>query len=236
MRTLVKSTLAGIVLAAGLLAAPAKVEAVPFTFSCISGDPECAIEGQLSVNVTGGTNLSGNYVEFLFANNVGTASSITDIYFDEPDDDSLPMTLLSIVGGIAPGAVSYSQGAAPPNLPDGNLVGFSADHSFDSNAPNVVASGINANTEFLLLTFLLTGGNTFETVITSLSQIGGLAIGMHVQSISPTGGSASFVNNTEGGNDPPPVVPEPATMLLLGTGLAGVAAAARRRRRQQAKI
>ncbi len=236
MRTVVKSALATAVMAAGLLAAPTKAAAAPFGFACISGTVQCAVEDQFSVEVGGYSAGGTNYVSFLFYNDVlgGVASSITDIYFDEPNDGSLPMDFE--YGLQTPVLVSYSVGAAPPNLPGGEGIGFASNHSFDSNPP-VVANGLNTALDFLLLVFSLTGPTDYTDVITSLGTVGGLRIGLHVQGIAINGGSASFVTNglPPGGGDPPTVVPEPASMLLLGTGLAGVAAAARRRRRQRAE-
>jgi hypothetical protein len=53
---------------------------------------------------------------------------------------------------------------------------------------------------------------------------GDFRVGLHVQSIDPTGGSDSYINDTPDTPD----VPEPAGLLLFGAGLAVAAARMRR--------
>lgn len=199
-----------------------------FGFSCVT-DPQSdcgGIEDQFLVDVTsvGG----GTQVQFHFTNNVGTASSITDIYFDENDPPTFlaaPMTLSGSAG------VDFSQGASPGNLPGGGT--FDAVFSADSTPPSA-PNGINGATEWLNITFNLGANQTFATVINALST-GALRLGLHVQAIGPTGTSSSWINDGNGGPNPPPPppapIPEPATMLMLGSGLAGLAAKVRAQRR-----
>lgn len=146
-----------------------------------------------------------NNVLFRFGNLGPIASSITDVYFDDG-------TLLAIAGITNGTGVSFSQGAAPPNLPGANnatppfnvTAGFSA----DSNPP-VSQNGVNPG-ENLSVLFSLQSGQEYATVITSL-QTGALRVGMHVQSF-PNGGSESFVNL------PVATIPEPSTLAFWVAG------------------
>ncbi len=185
--------------------------ALPLGFSCITGNNagDCAMgQAQLGVNVT---DLGGGQVLFIFSNAGPGASSITDVYFDDG-------TLLGIAGLIDaddnalgpfgnPG-VDFSQGASPPNLPGGNLIGFVTTAGFlaDSDPP-AQPNGVNP-LETLGIVFNLQPGGSFADIVSELTT-GELRVGMHVQGYA-TGGSESFVNLP---------IPEPGTALMLGLGL-----------------
>ncbi len=189
----------------------ASASALPLGFSCITGNNagDCSIgQAQLAVDVT---DLGGGQVLFSFSNAGPGASSITDVYFDDG-------TLLGIAGLIDaddnalgpfgnPG-VDFSQGASPPNLPGGNLVGFVTTAGFlaDSDPP-AQPNGVNP-LESLGIVFNLQSGGTFADIVNELTT-GALRVGMHVQGYA-TGGSESFVNLP---------IPEPGTALLLSLGL-----------------
>lgn len=185
--------------------------ALSLGFGCITGNTagDCAIgQAQLGVAVT---DLGGGQVLFTFSNAGPAASSITDVYFDDG-------TLLGIAGLIdaddnalgpfGDAGVDFSQGASPPELPGGNLVGFVTTAGFlaDSNPP-AQPNGVNP-LETLGVVFNLQLGGTFADVVSELAT-GELRIGIHVQGFA-TGGSESFVNIP---------TPEPGTALLLGLGL-----------------
>ena len=192
--------------------------AASLSFSCItsndtSGD-NCTIgETQLSVDVT---DAGSNQVLFTFLNTAsGAPSSIEGVYFDDG-------SLLGIasIDNSSPG-VSFSQGAAPPNLPGGNGISpaflTTAGLLADSDPPPA-GNGVNTG-EFVGIRFDLQSGKTFGDVIAELAN-GDLRVGMHVIAIG-SGGSESFVNNP---------VPLPAAVWLFGSGLLGLAGVARRKR------
>ncbi|HEY3242744.1 MAG TPA: hypothetical protein VGM03_05265 [Phycisphaerae bacterium] len=178
--------------------------AVQYTFFNITNNGNTNVGGQLLVDVTA----NGSQVDFKFTNNVGVASSITDIYFDDG-------TLLGIasISGSGPG-VAFMQPATPAELPGANGADpdfvttdmFSAD-SDSPPAPN----GVNSSSEWVTITFDLQGGQVFGDTIDALAS-GELRIGLHVQAIGTTGGSDSYVN------DPTPV-PVPAAAGLGALGL-----------------
>jgi hypothetical protein len=201
------------VVALALVAACGVANADPVTlgFTRITNNASVNPEAQFSVIVS---DAGGGLVDFKFLNNVGIASSITDVYFEDG-------TLLAIAQITSSAGVSFSEGASPGNLPGGNAVGFVATTGFtaDSNPP-VSPNGVNTATEWLNIRYSLQGGQTFNDTIASLNN-GTLRIGMHVQSIGTEGDSDGFVNTV--------VIPLPTT---AGLALAGLGAVAIRRRRK----
>ncbi len=206
-------------LSALVFAAAAPAKAATLSFFCITNNNagNCAIgASQLTVNVS---DAGGGLVLFHFKNMAGgSASSITDVYFD---DGSL-LALSTVTNG--PG-VSFSQYASPPNLPGANLISpvFETTAGFlaDSNPP-VQPNGVNPG-EWLKIYFSLQSAGTFNDVINELGT-GQLRLGIHVQGFS-SGGSESFVNL------PLSVpVPVPAAVWLFSSGLLWLAGLARRKK------
>ncbi len=198
---------------ASLISGSASATTVTFG-TCVSNNVagDCAIaSAQISVLVGAGP--SAGQVTFTFSNVGASASSITDIYFDDG-------TLLGIASVTNSSGVSFSQGASPGNLPAGNnaspafvaTAGFTA----DSDAP-VQPNGVNPG-ETVTIVFNLQSGGTFGDVLAELGD-GRLRIGVHVQGFA-SGGSEALVNTP---------VPEAGTLGLLAVSLFGLARAGRRR-------
>lgn len=169
-------------------------------------------QNQLSVNVL---DLGSGNVSFTFNNSGPLAASIADVYWDDQAG-----TLGTMGATTSSSGVSFSQGAAPPNLPGGQNIGFSATASADSNPP-AQPNGVNPG-EWLTIVWSLISGATYGDVLAALNlggdQSGSLRVGIHVQGFSD-GGSEAFVNGTP----PPAPVPVPAAGLLLMGALGGLA-------------
>ena len=156
-------------------------------------------------------------VFFAFTNDVGLASSISEIYFDDGTIIGAPTIFNSIAG-----STDFGAGANPSNLPGGNTVSpaFQATSTFSVDAQGNPSKGIDTALDVLGLSYDLQGSLELEDVITSLFD-GSLRIGMHVRAIGPF--SDSFVNVPPLDPSGDPEIPEPSTLMLalLSTSAAG---------------
>lgn len=216
----IQSSLKSAAVVVVFLFSAAAAQAVTYNFTGVTSNSVTDVntgQSQLSVDVL---DSGAGTVSFTFNNSGPLASSITDVYWDDQ------ASVLGTMGAITSSSgVSFSQGAAPGNLPGGNTIGFSVSPSgasADSNSPTQ-PSGVNPG-EWLTIVWNLVAGSTFADVIAALNlggdQNGSLRVGIHVQGFSG-GGSESFVTT-------PVPLPAPALMLIAGLGLLG--AAGRRRR------
>lgn len=163
-------------------------------------------------------NVAPASVLFVFRNNVGLASSISEIYFD----DGTILAQHGIYNSLS-GYTSYTAGANPGNLPAGNTVGFEATTSFSADAVGNPNKGINRSNDLAGLSYTLKSGQNYADTIASLAD-GRLRIGLHLRAVGTY--SESVVNN------PPQffAVPEPGALLVWGIGMAGFALVPFRRR------
>jgi hypothetical protein len=200
---------------AGLLALAAfTAEAQNYSFSCITNNlaADCATgQAQFSLAVTD----TGSVVNFMFANSGPEASSITDIYFDWTS------STYALAPGVLTGSgagVSFSWGAAPPSLPGGQSISFSADLAADSSQPTQ-PMGVNPG-EWLNIAF-----TTDADLVAGLNS-GALRVGIHTQGYQ-AGGSESLVVSP---------IPEPETYAMLVAGLALLGFQARRRKKTSVRL
>lgn len=101
--------------------------------------------------------------------------------------------------------------AQPGHLPDLDREGFL--YAVDADTPNKPAKGVNADGEWISVTYTLQSGKTFDDVLDGLRD-GVIVVGIHAQAFAD-GGSASYIAS---------VVPVPGAVLLgmLGIGAAGM--------------
>jgi len=182
-------------------------QAVSFGLDCISNNNpvDCLIgESNLAVDVT---DAGGGNVDITVSASGGDALSVANVYFDGD-------VLSGIVAiGDSPPDVDFEEGGAPPDLPAGNTVGFSADFSASAEPP-APTSGVNPG-ESVTFTVSIAPGFDFGDVIDAMNSLD-LRVGVHVIAFE-SGGSESLVT-----------VPEPGTLLLLAAGLAGLVGFGRR--------
>ena len=187
-----------------------------YGFTNITNNSPIDVAAQLQVEISA---FGAGQVKFRFTNDVGLASSITDVYFD----DGTLLDIASVDGSLG---VLFQQSAAPPDLPGGDAIspvfqtttGFSADSD-----PPVSHNGVNAASEWLDVIFDLQPGEDFQSILDALAMspetYGSLRIGLRIQGLSD-GESDSYINNG--------VVPVPGAFLL---GMAGLGALGVMRRR-----
>jgi hypothetical protein len=204
--------------AISLTARDAAADEFKYTFQCITDNnaSDCSVlETQLSVTI-GLNATNSSMVDFLFQNSGPAASSIADVYFDDP----IPRLLGNPAIITQSNGVSFSAGCNPGNVPGGNLYGFTTAYCADSNNP-MQPNGVNPG-EWLRLSYTLQGNATLLDVLNAIAA-DSYNVGIHVQGLGVDGqGSESGIMHLQ-------PVPEPASILLLGGGAA--AAFIRRRRR-----
>jgi len=168
-----------------------------------------------------GQTLESNEVLFVFRNDVGIKSNISEVYFD--DGTILSQTrLVNSLGGFT----DFGTTLNPADLPSGNTTTppFIATVFFGADASGNPANGIDAAVDALGIVIALQTDKGWADLLAAIAD-GSLRLGLHVRSIGDVGGSDSFVSLP--GEGAP--VPEPATMLLLGSGLIGLAGFGRRK-------
>lgn len=226
--------------ALGLVPAPA--QAAMFTiddFERITNNNVENVASQFSVDVLDqssalsvfGVNIDADEVLFAFYNNVGIASSISEIYFD----DGTLLGLTSVLNSLG-GFTDFSQGASPPDLPGGETIDppFEVTAGFLADAQGNPSNGIDTSSDILGIVIELLPGLGLGDVESAIDD-GTLRIGLHVRSIGVAGDSDSFVNDGgfDGQDEQFGEAPEPASVVVWGTLAVGLVAGAglcRRRR------
>src|SRR5262245_39436002 len=204
-----------------------------YGFTRITNNGNTNVASQLTVDVN---QLDNGKVEFRFFNDVGVASSITDVYFDDG-------TLLGIASISDSGAgVAFTAPASPANLPggNGNPINFQTSQNFsaESDMP-VMANGVDSSSEWVSIVFNLINGKTYDDTIDAIqwgldhpnNSTDGLRIGIHVQAIGLTGGSDSYINGDHPPGNDDQSVPEPLSLAIWSLGLGCVGLVGMRRRK-----
>jgi hypothetical protein len=179
-------------------------------FYRITSNSTTNIASQLRMQVDNNT---AGYLSFTFFNNVGTQSSIMQIYFDDHG-----LNLAGPPSIVNSSGVYFIPGATPAHLPGTTSSSFAQDTSLSAQSAqhdgnNKVEMGVNASGESVTLRYASTW--TWNQVQTALTN-NGLRAGLHVQSIGSAASSDAFVSHCQ-------VIPAPAAVLLgtFGLGLVG---------------
>lgn len=200
-----------------------------YSFVQISNNAGMGVGGQLTFELLadGDVNdildqIGPGQVGFLFKNNVGIASNVAEIYFDDG-------SLLGLASVFNSAGVTFVQDEVDPvkpgELPGGNAISpaFVTSQYFSVDIGN--GSGLNQASDSALIVFDLLNGKTVADTSAALSlglSDGGnpeaLRIGMHIRSIGTTGQSDAYINN---GIVPLPPSAWMGISLLGGTGLIG---------------
>jgi len=196
------------------LAFTTHLDATPLTlgFNCITNNDDYNAdvgEGQLLVDILDG----GSEVTFVFRNTGPEPATIAEIYFG---GSPLFSGITDITGD--PGVV-FVTGAHPSNLPGGNTIApaFEIIPGLAVEAQNPApANGVNPYEQVELLLSLSTG-KTWQNVVEGITS-GSFRIGLHVISMSTSGGSEAFVNDRITYEH----TPEPATLAMLALGFIAV--------------
>jgi hypothetical protein len=222
-----------------LLLSSAQVFASPISlgFTRITSNSSQDVANQLRVEVFNqadalsllSQSIGANDVLFTFKNNVGIASNIAEIYFDDANFLLSQYTPFLQLGGTT----DFGTTLNPSNLPAGNtlVTPFVASSGFGADVnPGNPNKGINASDDLLGIRISLQAGVSFLDLGYGL-QDEALRIGLHVRSIGAQGTSDSFLSDgdTAGGGGLGSPVPLPAAAWMFLTGLVGFLGLQRRR-------
>jgi len=213
-RQTIKSLLFATLALGAMALQSASASSVTYGFGRISSNSTENVASQLQMVVS---SVGTTGALFKFSNNIGIASSITDIYFD---DIVAPGNLFSLISHSANSGsgVSFDSLAKPGELPGGNVVAFTTDFSGDSMKPTS-PNGVNAADEWVSFLGTFASGKDFNGLVAALGDRS-FRVGLHVQSIGIDGNSDSFVNT----------VPLPAAAWLFGSALFGFMMVSNRRK------
>lgn len=197
--------------------ATTSIPASAYTFGNVTGGDTVgdAFSSNFSFNVVDNGN---NTVLFNISKaNTNDSMFVGTVYFDVNN------TLLTSVNQLNfnnVGNVNFEGGASTANMPQGNILGFSTDYSFD----NINGAGNKWAVQSGETLGILFNGN-YTNVVSAINS-GALKIGLHVQNVLNS--SDTYVSNVPTVNATPKPVPEPATILGLGVVAAAGMVMARR--------
>lgn len=209
-----------IAIAALAFSSHALASSVDISYTRITSNSSVNVESQFLTTMSTVIGDS-SVIDFIFSNNVGIASSISEIYFDNGTASSL-FDSGAITEQIG---TSFLFGSANPgDLPGGNALSepFNVTLSFLADAQGNPSNGVSTSSDLLRIRLTLLSGITFGDVQAALGS-GDLRLGFHVRSIGSDGNSDAFVG------DPPSIVPLPTPALLGAGGLLACLSPRRRR-------
>lgn len=207
----IKFALLALVCATAAMLQP--VYASSYGFTKITSNSSYDLGNQLSLTVT--PESYGEGAIFTIRNNVGTPSSVSQIYFD----DTLGLLGSMDFNESSANGVSFSNIASPSNLPGGNAFAFSADYGFGA-APPPPKNGISDASEWVSFVGFWASGANFNSLLDAIAS-GGFRVGLHVISIGGSGGTSdSYIS----------AVPLPAAFWLFGSALIGFVTLSNRRK------
>lgn len=201
------------------IGASSQAASVDISFTRLTANAAENVASQLNATLSTVSGQPG-MVDFIFTNNVGVDSSVSEIYFDN-GNPAMHFASGAIVGQV--GTEFVFGGADPGNLPSGENMdpSFNATSVFSSDAQGNPSKGIDTSTDLLTIRMTLLASLTYQDVVDALES-SDLRIGLHLRSIGSGGESDNFINNS--------IAPVPAPLSSL-LGLAGLGMLASRRRR-----
>ncbi len=217
--------LAGAVaITSSLYATPAK--ALSFGFSNIAGGDTVgdAFAGKFKLDVTGDASTVrfavSNLFDFGTGNQAGKGAFVRQVYFD--GQVGLLSSLVPNDVNTSRNGVSFSSAfSGPPDLPQGNNIGFTSNFKVGAVETGSGSSrvGVNENAvqgeEVLGVKF----ASNLSAVVAAINS-GKLRVGLHVQNLPGSGKSDAYVTAPIGGGTP---VPTPAVIPgLIGMGVAAM--------------
>ncbi len=223
----------------GACATGALGDSIDLAFVQITNNGNLAVASQLGVNIAT-VDGDGSIIRFTFTNAVGVESTVSEIYFDDGDqqigDNGKPDggTFFNDVeiwdqansadDGVDSDVDFVASMAHPGDLPGGNIVGFASTLALLAEArPPQSHNGLNEALDFLVLDLVLRTPGTFVwSDLVSAVRDDTFRMGFHVISIGgddSQDGSESYVTL---------IIPLPSSSFLA---IAGLGAIGLRRRR-----
>lgn len=185
----------------------------------LSGQLSAQIIDQADAFTMYGLNITADQALFTFQNDVGIASSISEVFID----DGTIVGQSSVHNSLG-GFTDFSGGGANPgDLPGGNALipAFEATSAYSADAQGHPSKGVDTSADILGIVYDLLPAVTFADVADALDT-GELRIGYHIRSIGAQGGSDSYVNDGGPGPGPnpgPTPISEPGTFGLFTMSL-----------------